>query len=92
MLILSRRAGEAIRIGGGIRLVVIKTDHGGVRIGIEAPADVSILREELVLEVESENLRARAEHSRSLKDLMGAISDEPSSDDEPSPDDDSSST
>ena len=77
MLILSRRAGEAIRIGGGIRLVVIATDHGGVRIGIEAPSDVSILREELVLEVESENLRARAEHSGSLKDLMGATPDPP---------------
>lgn len=77
MLILSRRAGEAIRIGGGIRLVVIATDHGGVRLGIEAPSDVSILREELVLEVESENLRARAEHPRSLKDLMGAVPEPP---------------
>ncbi len=70
MLILSRRAGEAIRIGGDIRLVVIATDNGGVRLGIDAPGDVTILREELVLEVESENLRARAEHPRSLADLV----------------------
>lgn len=76
MLILSRRAGEAIRIGGGIRLVVIATDSGGVRLGIEAPSDVSILREELLLEVESENLRARAEHTGPLKDLMGGGSSE----------------
>ncbi len=71
MLILSRRAGEAIRIGGDIRLVVIATDSGGVRIGIEAPSDVSILREELLLEVESENIRAQAEHTGPLRDLMG---------------------
>ena len=86
MLILSRRAGEAIRIGGGIRLVVIATDNGGARIGIEAPSDVSILREELVLEVESENLRARAEHSGSLRELMGGGADGESPTDEPDPD------
>lgn len=70
MLILSRRAGEAIRIGGDVRVVVMATSDGSVRLGIEAPGDVTILREELVLEVESENLRARAE-PRSLADLIG---------------------
>lgn len=70
MLILARRAGEAIRIGGDVRVVVIATGDGGVRLGIEAPGDVTILREELVLEVESENIRARAE-PRSLADLIG---------------------
>ncbi|MEK9502528.1 carbon storage regulator [Gaopeijia maritima] len=70
MLILSRRAGEAIRIGGDVRVVVMATSDGSVRLGIEAPGDVTILREELVLQVESENLRARAE-PRSLADLIG---------------------
>lgn len=74
MLILSRRAGEAIRIGGDIRVVVMATGEGGVRLGIEAPNDVTILREELVLEVESENIRARAE-PRSLADLIGDSGD-----------------
>lgn len=69
MLILSRRAGEAIRIGGTVRVVVMATGDGSVRLGIDAPADVTILREELVLEVASENLRARAE-PRSLADLV----------------------
>jgi len=47
MLILTRRAGEAILIDGGIRIVVLGIDGGGVRIGIEAPASVGIVREEV---------------------------------------------
>ena len=51
MLILSRKAGDAIVIDGGIRIVVVQCDRGGVRIGIEAPADTTILRAELVDQV-----------------------------------------
>jgi carbon storage regulator len=58
MLILSRRPGEAIVIGDGVRLVVLACDRRGVRLGIEAPADVSILREEIVIAIEEENRRA----------------------------------
>lgn len=47
MLILNRRAGEAILIDGGIRIVILSSDRQGVRIGIEAPTDVNIQREEL---------------------------------------------
>lgn len=58
MLILSRRPGEAIVIGDGVRLVVLACDRRGVRLGIEAPADVTILREEIVIAIEEENRRA----------------------------------
>ncbi len=58
MLILSRRPGDAILIEGGIRLVVIACDRGGVRLGIEAPSDVSIVREEIATMVATENHRA----------------------------------
>ena len=47
MLILNRRAGEAILIDGGIRIVILSSDRQGVRIGIEAPSDINIQREEL---------------------------------------------
>ncbi|MEX0912421.1 MAG: carbon storage regulator CsrA [Gemmatimonadota bacterium] len=60
MLILSRKPGDAIIIGDGIRVVVIESDRRGVRLGIEAPADVSILREEIVEAITSENRRANA--------------------------------
>jgi carbon storage regulator len=47
MLILSRRHGEAIVIGGGIRIIVLSSDRRGARLGIEAPSTVNIRREEL---------------------------------------------
>ena len=47
MLILNRRAGEALLIDGGIRVVILSCDRHGARIGIEAPASVNIQREEL---------------------------------------------
>ncbi len=58
MLILSRRPGDAILIDGGIRVVVLASDRGTVRLGIEAPDHVGIVREEIVLEVAEENRRA----------------------------------
>ena len=58
MLILSRRAGDSILIDGGIRLVVLACDRKGVRIGIEAPPEISILREEIVTQIADENRRA----------------------------------
>jgi carbon storage regulator len=48
MLILTRKAGEAILIDGGIRIVVLGTDGSGVRVGIEAPSSVGIVREEVI--------------------------------------------
>ena len=58
MLILSRRPGDAIVIEGGIRVVVLACDKRGVRIGIEAPNSVSIVREEIVNQIAAENRRA----------------------------------
>ena len=48
MLILSRKQGEAILVDGGIRIVVLSTDNGSVRLGIEAPSEVGIVREEII--------------------------------------------
>ena len=69
MLILTRRAGDAILIEGGIRIVIIACDRKGVRIGVEAPSNVSILREEIVTQIASENQRANA--TAELRDLLG---------------------
>lgn len=66
MLILGRKEGDSILIEGGIRIVVVSCDRGGVRIGIEAPADVKILRGEIADKVAQENQRATAVPSSSL--------------------------
>jgi carbon storage regulator len=60
MLILGRRAGDSILIEGGIRIVVVSCDRGGVRLGIEAPPETKILRGEIAHEVAHENKRATA--------------------------------
>ena len=48
MLVLTRKVGELIVIGGNIRVSVTAIEKGRVRIGIEAPRDVNIVREELL--------------------------------------------
>ena len=47
MLVLSRRETERIKLGNSIVLTVIRVSGDRVRIGIEAPPDVLVLREEL---------------------------------------------
>ena len=48
MLVLSRKRFERLLIGPDIRITIVKVDRSQVRLGIEAPADHAILREELV--------------------------------------------
>ncbi|HEY2154384.1 MAG TPA: carbon storage regulator [Isosphaeraceae bacterium] len=47
MLVLSRKLGEKVVIGEGIILTVVKVDRNQVRLGIEAPKDVPVYREEI---------------------------------------------
>ena len=48
MLVLSRKPLQSITIGSDIKITVLKVDRNQVRIGIEAPPDVTILRDELI--------------------------------------------
>ncbi len=48
MLVLSRKPLQSIMIGPDIKITIVKLERNQVRIGIEAPRDVSILREELI--------------------------------------------
>ncbi len=59
MLILSRRAGDSLMIDGGVRIVVLGVEGTSVRLGIDAPADVRVMRGEILKQVERENERAR---------------------------------
>jgi carbon storage regulator len=51
VLVLSRKVGERILIGDKISVTVVKVGHGGVRIGIEAPPELAVVREELAEEL-----------------------------------------
>src|SRR5262249_20857499 len=48
MLVLSRKLGEKIYIGDNICITVVDIDRGNIRLGIEAPRDVPIYRQELL--------------------------------------------
>ena len=58
MLILTRKIGESILVGDNIRLVVLEIRGRQIRLGIEAPPDIVVLREEISQRLTDENLRA----------------------------------
>jgi len=47
MLVLSRRESERIKLGESIVVTVVRVDGGNVRLGIDAPPEMLVLREEL---------------------------------------------
>jgi carbon storage regulator len=56
MLVLTRKRMESIAIGDRIRITVVKLDRNQVRLGIEAPEDLVVLREELLREQEGQGV------------------------------------
>jgi carbon storage regulator len=48
MLVLSRKLGQRFQVGPDVRITVVKIDRHSVRIGIEAPDDVQVYREEIL--------------------------------------------
>jgi carbon storage regulator len=53
MLVLSRKVGQRILIGDNIAVTVVRVAQGAVRIGVEAPSDLPIIREEIRGEAEN---------------------------------------
>jgi carbon storage regulator len=51
MLVLTRKQGEQIRIGGDVVITIVRTKGKAVRLGIQAPAHVPVLRGEIVLAI-----------------------------------------
>jgi carbon storage regulator len=49
MLVLSRKVGESIVISESIRVTVLQAKNGRIRLGIDAPPEVKVLREELTM-------------------------------------------
>ena len=76
MLILQRKAGESLVIGDDITVRVISVDGTRVRLAIEAPADVPILRSELITANAANRDSAREEAAPTeLLDLLGGVLD-----------------
>ncbi|WP_169776967.1 carbon storage regulator CsrA [Campylobacter mucosalis] len=58
MLILSRKENEEILLGNDIKVVVVGISKGVVKIGIEAPKNMMVLRSELANEIKAKNTEA----------------------------------
>jgi carbon storage regulator len=58
MLVLTRRRGEGVTIGPDIRIVVLQTKGGQVKLGIEAPPAVAVHRDEVYARIQEENRMA----------------------------------
>ena len=79
MLILRRRAGESLLIGNDVKLTVMDVYEGGVRIAVDAPRSVTVLRSELVQAADANRDAAVAQgqaRPRELMKLMGAAAPE----------------
>jgi len=60
MLVLTRKLGEVIRVGDSVTVRVLEVKGNQVRLGVDAPADVRIYREEVYRAVRKENEEAAA--------------------------------
>jgi len=70
MLVISRKINEKIKIGEDIEITIISVDKNQVRIGIEAPKEITILRSELIEEITKENKKAAKEiDTNTLKNI-----------------------
>jgi carbon storage regulator len=61
MLVLSRKPGEAVRVGEDVEITVVEVKGDLVRIGIEAPRNVPVWRKELWEAIVEENRKAAEE-------------------------------
>ncbi len=50
MLVLSRKLGQTFHIGDDVRITIVKIDRNSVRIGIHAPDEIPVQREEIAFE------------------------------------------
>lgn len=72
MLILTRKKDESIVIGDNVEIKVLEISDGKVKLGIEAPKNIDIIRKELYENIEKENKKASEIHISldELKEIM----------------------
>ena len=75
MLILTRKPGESIFIGEDIKITIVEIRGHQIRVGIEAPKDMRIYREEIFKQIRSENTQA-AESTKQTEKLIDTISEQ----------------
>jgi carbon storage regulator len=73
MLVLTRKLGESIRIGDTITVKIVDLDGRHVKLGIEAPKNVSVNREEIYERIQRENRAASISRDQGLENIAQAL-------------------
>jgi carbon storage regulator CsrA len=73
MLVLARKLDESIVLGDDITIRVISIDKGVVKLGIDAPKKVSIVRSELLEDVKDSNIAASKDDDINVVSLLSSM-------------------
>lgn len=74
MLVLSRRVGDSVVIGDDVVVTVLEVRGDVVRIGVDAPRDVAVRRQELLAELAESNRAAASPSPGAVNDLSKLVS------------------
>ena len=73
MLVLARKLNESIVLGDDITVTVISIEKGVVKLGIDAPKSISIMRSELLEDVKDANIAAAKEADLSIVSQLSSL-------------------
>ena len=73
MLVLSRKPNESIIIDGNVTVSVLRVDNDNVRIGVEAPLEIPVMRKEIYEEIKTNNELAAGSAEQRVKRVKQLI-------------------
>ena len=76
MLILARKIGQSITVANNIHITILEINHNEVRLGIRAPRDVPIFRDEIYEKIQKQNQAAAEKSETDLKWLTQVLKTE----------------
>ena len=74
MLVLTRKSNQSVMIGDDIEVTVLSIIGEKVRIGIQAPREIPVFRKEVYLEIQQQNVAARASAQAEVDDALKRLS------------------
>ena len=77
MLVLTRKSMQSIMIGDDIEVSVLSIMGEKVRLGIQAPREIPVFRNELYLEIQQQNVAARTAAAAEVEEALNRLSAEP---------------